>query len=65
MVLAEVFVFGGQGSEASTTLDAAMARFESKGNLASAAEARRRFDRLSDEREGVSRGGSAASGRHR
>jgi tetratricopeptide (TPR) repeat protein len=63
--LAEVFVFGGQDSEASTTLDAAMARFESKGNLASAAEARRRLDRLSAEREGVSRGGSAASGRRR
>jgi tetratricopeptide (TPR) repeat protein len=63
--LAEVFMLGGRGSEASTALDAAMARFESKGNLSAASEARRRLDQVAAEREGFSLGGSAASGRRR
>jgi len=48
--LAEVFMLGGQASEATTALDAAMARFDSKGNLAAAAEARHRIAKVSAER---------------
>jgi hypothetical protein len=46
-------MLGSQASEATTALDAAMARFDSKGNLAAAAEARHRIARVSAERGGV------------
>jgi hypothetical protein len=44
--LAEVLEGGGQPAEAAAPLMAAAARFEAKGNVVSAADARRRLERM-------------------
>jgi ATP/maltotriose-dependent transcriptional regulator MalT len=63
--LAEVFVLGGHAADAGPSLDAAIARYEAKGSIASVAWARARMERIFLEGEAVSRAGSAASGRRR
>ncbi|MEO8572045.1 MAG: guanylate cyclase, partial [Chloroflexota bacterium] len=47
LALAEVHALGGHDADAAASLDAAIARFDAKGSVASIVEARRRMDQVS------------------